>query len=154
MEETILSKIKDEHSSILSQMQAVEDCADLRRKKILYQDLKVKLMELMQGEHLSIYKHFREEIPKPIAKELNEISGTEHHQIKEYLQRLNLLEITNVEWPKTFVELKHLMKIHCEIEELLMFGEAKEDFSREELIEIGTEYEQFKHLSFYETPAN
>lgn len=154
MEETILSKIKDEHITILNQMQEVEDCTELPRKKMLYQHLKLKLMELMQGEHLSIYKHFREDIPKPIAQELNEISGTEHHQIKEYLQRLNLIDITHVDWPKTFVELKQLMQIHCEIEEVVMFGEAKEDFSREELIEIGTEYEQLKHIGLYESPAN
>lgn len=154
MEDTILSKIKSEHAAILKQMQAVEDCIDIIKKKALYQDLKIKLLELMQGEELSIYKHFREDILKPIARELNEISGTEHHQIKEYLQRLNLINITHHEWPKTFAELKHLMRIHCEVEELIMFGEAKEDFSREELIEIGTEYEEFKHRVFYENPAN
>lgn len=153
MEDSILSKIKYEHLAILNRMQDVEECMDLERKRVLYHDLKIMLLELMQGEDLSIYKHFREDIPKPIARELIEISGSEHHQIKEYLQRLNLMDITHVDWPKTFTELKHLMRIHCEVEEHMMFGEAKEDFSREELIEIGTEYEQNKHNSLYESSA-
>ena len=43
---------------------------------------------------------------------------------------------------KTF---KDAVLKHCHDEENEMFAEAKEDFSREELVEIAAEFEEAKH---------
>lgn len=144
MEETILSKIKDEHLTIKAKLSAVESCLSPGKKLELYHQLKKALVRHLTGEEHTIYKHFREEILKPVAQELIHMTDYEHHQMKEYLQRLNLLQVTNPAWIETFNDLKELVELHCKISEQLMFTEAKEDFSREELIAIGTEYEQQK----------
>lgn len=145
MEETILTKIHDEHSLIMSHIQMIEACRDFAEKNNLYQHLKSEIMEHLTGLEKSIYRHLSEDIRKESAREIADKSHQEHHQIKEYLQRLNLLNIDNQEWPRTFSELKHLLQIHCDMEEMLLFNEAKEDFSRQELVDIGNEYENSKH---------
>lgn len=145
MEETILTKIHDEHSLIMSHIKLVEDCQDIQEKHGLYKQLKAELLEHLTGLEKSIYRHLREDVLKESAREISDLSHQEHHQMKEYLQRLNLLSIENQEWPRTFCELKHLVQMHCDMEEMIMFNEAKEDFSREELIEFASEYENSKH---------
>lgn len=145
MEDTILTKIHDEHSLIMSHIQLIEECRDFAEKNNLYQQLKNELMEHLTGLEKSIYRHLKEDIQKESARIIIDQSHLEHHQMREYLQRLNLLNINNQEWPRTFLELKHLFQMHCDMEEMIMFNEAKEDFSRDELVEIGNEYENSKH---------
>ena len=145
MEETILTKIKSEHRVLLDNLKKIASCQNLQDKEKLYHQVKKDLVLHLSSEDLSIYKHFREDIPTSRAKEIAEINNREQHLMKDYLQRLNLLKITSRDWPKNFQELISIIERHCQISEDLMFNEAKEDFSKEELVEIGTEYEQSKN---------
>lgn len=144
MEESILSIIRNEHADIMNHMMLVEASSDVKLKNALYSSLKSKLVEHMEGEEYSIYNRFREDVPNNTAQKLIKASDTEHHQIKEYLQRLNLLDINGKEWPRVFSEFKEFVKKHCQNEEKEMFSEAKEDFSLEELVEIVGDFENNK----------
>lgn len=98
------------------------------------------------GEENSIYKHLVEEVAVAKAFELTTLSNKEHHQIKEYLQTLNLLRMDTKEWSYTFHQMKLFVQKHCVQEEQEMFNEVKEDFSKEELVEIASEFLEARHL--------
>ena len=83
----------------------------------------------------------------PTSEIVVQSSDREHHEIKEYIQRLNLINFGSNDWLDVFKSFKDIVIRHCDDEEVTMFAEAKEDFSREELIEIATEFEEAKHQS-------
>lgn len=128
-------------------MDKVESSQDYFRRLELFNRVKTQLIEHMMGEERTIYTRFRHDIQEPQTEQLVELSDREHHQIKEYLQRLNLINFGSNDWIDMYKEFRDTVKKHCQDEEVYMFAEAKEDFSREELVEIANEYEEAKHHS-------
>ncbi len=144
MEETILTKLHSEHLEIQHDLDLILRTEDESVKQELFRQVKRKLVQHMQGEDFSIYKHFKEDIKGGENLHFVHTSDSEHHCIKEYLQRLTLLDIKSQGWKDSITELARIVKDHVIDEEDEMFTEAKEDFSEEELIEIGTEFEELK----------
>lgn len=147
MQETILTKIHNEHQELYELLDQVESSQDYFRRLELFNRVKSQLVEHMTGEERTIYTRFRHDIQEPKADRLVQLSDREHHQIKEYLQRLNLINFGSNDWLDVFKSFKDTVKKHCNDEEVYMFEEAKEDFSKEELVEIATEFEEAKHHS-------
>jgi hypothetical protein len=145
MEETILTKIQEEHQELFDLLDKIEKSQDYFRRLELFNRVKSTLIEHMNGEERTIYNRFRHDIQVPQAEKLVQSSDREHHQIKEYLQRLNLINFGSLDWIEMFKTFKDAVQKHCHDEENEMFAEAKEDFSREELVEIAAEFEEAKH---------
>ncbi len=145
MEETILTKIQDEHQELYDLLDQVEGSQDYFRRLELFNRVKSLLVEHMYGEEKTIYARFRQDIQEPQVEQLVELSDREHHQIKEFLQRLNLINFGSNDWIDVFKFFKDSVKKHCHDEEIDMFAEAKDDFSKDELVEIAYEFEEAKH---------
>ena len=147
MEETILTKLHSEHLDIEHDLDLIIRTQNESVKQELFAQVKRKLVEHMEGEENSIYRHFREDIKDGRNLHFVLTSDSEHHSIKEYLQRLTLLDIKSERWQESLKELARIIKEHVADEEDEMFAEAKEDFSKEELIQFGTEFENLKSHS-------
>lgn len=148
MEDTILTKIQEEHKELNELLDQVENSRDYFRRLELFNRVKIQLVAHMAGEEKTIYTRFSHDIKAPTSEKLVQISEREHHEIKEYLQRLNLINFGSTDWLGVFKLFKDTVKRHCDEEEVSMFSEAKEEFSREELIEIASEFEQAKYHTF------
>lgn len=142
-----MTKIRDEHKELNDLLDQVENSQDYFRRLELFNRVKAQLVAHMAGEERTIYTRFRHDVKAPATEKLVQVSDREHHEIKEFIQRLNLINFGSPQWIEVFKSFKETVKRHCEEEEESMFAEAKEDFSREELIEIATEFEQAKHHS-------
>lgn len=147
MEETILTKLHSEHKEIGHGLDLILRTENESVKQELFRQVKEKLVQHMQGEDLSIYRHFREVIPDGHNLHFVLTNDSEHHLIKEYLQRLTLLDVKSERWKESLEELARIIKSHAEDEEDEMFTEAREGFSKDELIQIGTEFEEMKSRS-------
>lgn len=147
MEETILTKIREEHEEMNHLLNQVENSKDYFQRLELFNKVKSILVAHMTAEEKTIYKRFRHDVQAPASKELARLSDREHHEIKEYIQRLNLINFGSNDWLAVFKSFKETVKRHGDDEELNMFAEAKEDFSREELIEIAADFEEAKSHS-------
>lgn len=147
MEENILTKIQNEHHELFDLLAKVESSQDYFRRLELFNQIKSQLVDHMIGEEKSIYTRFRTDIKEPQTEQLVQSSDREHHQIKEYLQRLNLINFGSKNWLDMFKLFQDVVKKHCEDEEKQMFAEAKEDFTREELLEIAAEFEEAKQVT-------
>lgn len=145
MKETILAKIQNEHHELLGLLEKVESSQDYFRRLELFNKVKSLLVDHMVDEEQSIYTKFRNDVKEPQTEKLVQSSDREHHQIKEYLQRLNLINFGRKNWLDMFKLFKETIKKHCEDEKKRILAEAKEDFSKEELLKIAGEFEEAKH---------
>ncbi len=145
MEESILGRLKQEHQEIMHDLEQTQKTPRPADKLTLFANVKKKLVDHMNGEDLSIYRHFLDDFMTHDYDRLVHTSESEHHQIKEILQRLSLIDIHHQRWEQWFSELVKLVKEHCQEEEEEMFSEAKETFSHEELAHFTHEFEEGKH---------
>lgn len=145
MPETILAKLRQEHREIQNILERIEANNNTERKKELFDEVKSLLVPHMEGEEKTIYAHLRNDVQDETAEAIAEEADFEHHEIRDCMQRLTLLEIDNENWMKEFHSFKEHVNQHVREEETELFDEAKEDFSREELVFFAEEFEEAKH---------
>lgn len=150
MSDSILNTLREEHRHVDEVMNQIEGATDVVRKKELYLQMKEELILHMEGEEKTIYAHLIEDVHDEEAEEVAQHAEDEHHQVKKLLSKLDNIGIESDEWDSTFRQLKDSIRKHVEEEESALFAEAKEDFSKEELVEFGDEFEEAKqHVQPY-----
>lgn len=128
MEINVLDNIREEHVLLLDEMRLVSKAeGEIRRE--LFDHIKESLVKHLEA--------VEEVITNRLQKDVN---PEEHHELKEYLQRLTLMHSDNQDWIEMFKEFQRAAIQLFEDEEKKLFDELKEDYSRDELIEIGTDY--------------
>lgn len=150
MSESILNTLRAEHRQTKSILNKISECSDVVRKKELYLQLKEGLIPHMEGEERTIYAHLLEDVHDEEAEEVAQHAEDEHQEVKELLAKLDNTGIESEEWNTTFEQLKKCVFKHVAEEESDLFAEAKEDFSKAELIEFDEEFAEAKqHISPY-----
>lgn len=141
MELTVLDIIREEHKSIMDLLHLIDE-AEGDLKKAAFKDLQNELVRHLWAEEKAVYSRLKKEVQTASANEIFNDSHGGHHELKEYLQRLNLIDIRTEAWKQMFRDFTTVVIRHCTEEEGLLFKEMKEDYSREELIEINSEYQE------------
>lgn len=150
MADNILGKLKDEHREIQIMLLKIERCKDPQKKLECYDEMKKVLIPHMEGEEQTIYAKIRAEIQDKEAIDMADDADYEHQEIKEMLTMLDETDINHPDWNALFMDLKESLQIHVDEEEELLFNEAKEDFSRDELEKIVYDFEEAKsHASYH-----
>ena len=150
MSESILITLRQEHRQAAATIEQIQLCKDVVRKKELYLQLRDQLIPHMEGEERTIYAHLMEDVHDEEAEEVAQLAESDHQEIKDLFSKLDNMGIENEKWDSTFKSLKERVSKHVEEEESALFAEAKADFSKEELIELGDEFEEAKlHISPY-----
>ncbi len=144
MSESILKTLREEHRRIERIMLQIESTHDIVRKKELYLLLKDELIPHMEGEEKTIYAQLIEDVRGEEAEEVAQIAKAEHQEIKALLAQLDNLGIENEKWNAIYNEVEEAVRKHVEEEETEVFAEAKDDFTREELIDMGDEFIEAK----------
>lgn len=145
MHDSILHTLHDEHEQLFLLLEQIELSPNLGQRLHLFDEMKKELVPHLRGEELTIYEKLRHEIGDEKAMKLSRTSDIEHHHIRDYLQKLNLLVPESDAWLDTFKEFRRFTEKHCRDEESELFPFAKEDFSEVELEEIAYEFEEAKH---------
>lgn len=150
MSESILNTLREEHRHVDEIFAQIEATKDVVRKKELYLQMKEELIPHMEGEEATLYAHLIEDVHDEEAEEVAQHAEDEHAEVKQLLSKLDNIGIESDEWDSTFRSLKEAVRKHVEEEESALFAEAKEDFSKQELIEFGDEFEEAKqHIQPY-----
>lgn len=147
MEETILNKLKEEHQELQMLLLKVERCKDQHKKYTYYQELKDALIPHMEGEEQTLYAHLKNDVPREEAHEVADLADYEHREVKDMLEMLDQMIFNSKEWNELFGDLIENLRLHFEEEETDLFAEAREDFSREELVDFVSEFEEAKEHS-------
>jgi hypothetical protein len=144
MHESILRTLSDEHAHLFLLLREIENAVTPPQRTGLFEAMKEEIIPHMRGEELTIYEKLRSEIADEKALELAVTSDVDHHHIRDYLQKLNLLEIDSPEWMDVYKEFRSFTERHCLNEEKDLFPTAKEDFSEFELEEFAFDFEEAK----------
>jgi iron-sulfur cluster repair protein YtfE (RIC family) len=144
MSETIIVKIKESHQIIRKLFEETENEKNIEIKKDLYLQLKSELNAHMESEERTIYKHLTEDVGDEEAENIAHDAFDEHEQIRETIEELDKHTIENPRWKKMFENLKNEFIDHQLKEEISLFAEVREEFSKQELIEFGEEFEEVK----------
>ena len=144
MSESILNTLRHEHRQADELMVKIEHARDIAFKKEIYLRLKNELILHMEGEEATLYAHLIEDVRDEEAEEVALHAEDEHQEIKDLLSRLDNIGIEDEDWDTTFKKLHSCIRQHVEEEESDLFAEAKQDFSKEELVEFGDEFEDAK----------
>lgn len=145
MHDSILNTLSDEHEHLFQLMRDVENAPTIYQRSEFYNQVKNEIVPHMRGEELTIYEKLRHDIADKKALELAHSSDHDHHMIREYMQKMELLHLESDEWMNTFKEFRRFTEDHCRNEEKELFPTAKDDFSETELEEIAYEFEEAKH---------
>lgn len=150
MEETILNMLREEHQQINILMSKIERSRDSALKHETYDELKEALLSHMEGEEQTLYAKLRTDVHDEGAAEIANNADYEHQEIKDLIKMLDEQETGSEDWNELFRDLKESIQSHVQFEETQLFSEMKEDFSRDELVNIGTQFEEAKqHASFH-----
>lgn len=150
MSESILKTLKEEHQKLLKFYDQITNSKDVVQKKDLYLQMKELLIYHLEAEEKTIYAHLIEDVQDEDAEEIALNSVETHQKIKDQLLRIDNIGIESDEWDSTFRQMGSTLLGHIEEEENSLFAEAKEDFTREELLELGDEFEDAKlHINPY-----
>lgn len=144
MDETILQKLRDEHSEIKVILNKLER-ARAGLKQEVFDELKAVLLPHMEGEEETLYLHLRIDAASEKAASLANEADFAHQELKDLIHMMDGSEVGSEEWDSLFQEFKECLLSHVEEEETKLFNEVKDDFSREELILFRTEYEEAKY---------
>jgi len=144
MSESILNNLRDDHRNISMLIEQIQVERDVAQKKDLYLQFKTACLLHMEAEELTIYNHLIEDVYEDEAEETAQHCTQDHFQIKQIITYLDNLSIENPEWDMTFQSLKEKIETHIEEEETTLFEEVKQDFSRDELLDFGEEFEDTK----------
>lgn len=128
MVEKVLENIKTDHEKIMKILNELEISDDAKRVEVLFKSLKKEMIDNMNKEEKCIYEK--------IKKENDLKQKDEHHLIKNFLQRLNLIRIDNNQWKKFFLELKLFFEGHALNEQKAITKIVKNKISIKELKEI------------------
>lgn len=144
MSESILNNLRDDHHQIDIFMDKIQNEKDIVQKKDIYLQFKNTLLLHMEAEERTIYLHLMDDVYDDSAEKTAQKGIQEHFQIKQVLTYLDNLTIENPEWSMTFNSLREKIEQHIEEEETRFFAEIKQDFSRDELLDFGEEFEDTK----------
>lgn len=144
MTESILSTLRQEHQHAAGLIRQIEGTKDVAQKKDLYLQLKEELILHMEGEEKTLYAHLLEDVLDEEAEEVALNAEDEHQGLKNLLAKIDNISIESEEWDRTFKKLHQAVDTHVADEESALFAEAKQDFTKEELIEFDEEFTEAK----------
>jgi hemerythrin superfamily protein len=107
----LLIKLKQDHERIFRKMDALVAVTPERRRE-MFKELQQLLVGHMLSEEECIYTH----VTHP---------GHNHHEIKDLLQRLNLLA-NGSNWYETYRYFRNAVIVHCKAEEADLFLKVAE----------------------------
>ena len=139
MQQNVLSKIAEEHFKLKQLMKTVSETKNSQEKLWAFNVLKHEIIEHMAGEEQSIYLHIQK---------LNLDRTYDHHELKECLQRLNLIKINHHSWDVVYASFCQAVEDHCEDEEENLFKAVTNNFDTDLLMTMEKEYNLGRLLSF------
>ena len=142
--EGILQDLHNDHSEVNSLMDRIMESRDSAERTTLFDEMKTKLLVHAHAEQEVLYRPLEAsqgEASRSFAHE-----GTNEHQILEnHLQKMSGTgDPLSEEWTAELKVLQDLIEHHVDEEESTGFSCARNDFSKEELEEMGQRFQQRK----------
>jgi hypothetical protein len=140
MNDIIINKLMQEHRQVEGLLDQIAATTEPMQKSVLFLDLKQALIPHLEGEEETFYFRLQDQ-------QLRERALEEHLKIKDYLHKLDAPEIESEEWDELFQELQLSIRLHVAEEESELFSQARQEFTRDEMIQIADDFDHAKSNS-------
>ena len=142
--EGILQDLYDDHDEAASLLEAIVDSEDQWERNHLFEEMKVKLLTHSDAEDEVLYRRLkvsRHEASRKFAQE----GEREHQLVEQQLQRMSAVDDKMTDaWTAQLTELQKLVDHHVDEEESTGFRCARDEFDKDELETMGTEFQRRK----------
>jgi hemerythrin-like domain-containing protein len=144
MAEGILQDLHNDHEEVSSLIEQIEESDSAQDRALLFQEMKTKLLAHSKAEEEVLYRRLengKEEESRSFAFE-----GTNEHQHVE--QQLKLMagskDVMGEQWTAQVNVLRELIEHHVEEEEGTGFGCARDEFGKDVLERMASEFQSRK----------
>ena len=142
--EGILQDLHDDHEEVASLLEAIPDSDDQFERNSLFQQMRAKLLTHSHAEDEVLYRRLkasRHEASRKFAEE----GEHEHRLVEQQLQKMLAAEDKMTDaWMAQLTELQKLVDHHVDEEESTGFSCARDEFDKDELETMGTEFQRRK----------
>ena len=142
--EGILQDLHDDHEEVASLLEAIPDSDDQFERNSLFQQMRAKLLTHSHAEDEVLYRRLkasRHEASRKFAQE----GEREHRLVEQQLQKMLAAENKMTDaWMAQLTELQKLVDHHVDEEESTGFSCARDEFDKDELETMGTEFQRRK----------
>jgi hemerythrin-like domain-containing protein len=142
--EGILQDLYDDHDEAASLLEAIVDSEDQWERNHLFEEMKVKLLTHSDAEDEVLYRRLkvsRHEASRKFAQE----GEREHQLVQQQLQKMSVAgDKMSDAWTEQLTELQKLVDNHIDQEESIGFSCARDEFDKDELETMGTEFRRRK----------
>jgi hemerythrin-like domain-containing protein len=142
--EGILQDLHDDHEEVASLLEAITDSEDQFERNSLFQEMRAKLLTHSHAEDEVLYsrlKKSRHETSRKFAQE----GEREHQLVEQQLQKMLAADDKMSDtWMAQLTELQKLVDHHVDEEESTGFSCARDEFDKDELETMGTEFQRRK----------
>ncbi len=150
----IYNYLKKDHRLVADLMeQLLADKNPANRQK-LFAQIKQELALHADTEEATFYKAVENATRSKQVEEKMEHADEEHDEIREYLAKLESLDIASEEWMEQFGEFKHAVEHHVEEEEGEIFEKAKKYLSDKQAKDLAAEMDALKKKALGGMPGN
>ena len=142
--EGILQDLHDDHEEVASLLEAITHSDDQFERNSLFQQMRAKLLTHSHAEDEVLYRRLkasRHEASRKFAEE----GEREHQLVEQQLQKMLAAENKMTDaWMAQLTELQKLVDHHVDEEESTGFSCARDEFDKDELETMGTEFQRRK----------
>ena len=142
--EGILQDLHNDHELVASLIDDIADSEDQSERNRLFQQMRAKLLTHSHAEDDVLYRRLKasqHEASRKFAQE----GEREHQLVEQQLQKMLAAEDKMGDaWMGQLIELQKLVDHHVDEEESTGFSCARDEFDKDELETMGTEFQHRK----------
>jgi hemerythrin-like domain-containing protein len=142
--EGILQDLHDDHEVVASLLEAITDSEDQFKRNSVFQEMRAKLLTHSHAEDEVLYRRLKasqHEASRKFAQE----GEREHQLVEQQLQKMLAADDKMSDtWMAQLTELQKLVDHHVDEEESTGFRLARDEFDKDELETMATEFQRRK----------
>jgi len=149
--EGILQDLHDDHNEVGSLIDAIIDAEEQSQRDRLFREMKSKLLAHSHAEQEVLYRRLEASEREASRRFANE-GASEHQLVEQQLQKMSADENKMSEqWTAHLNVLRELVDHHVDEEESTGFSCARDEFDKDELENMATQFQRRKEELIVET---
>jgi hemerythrin superfamily protein len=140
----IYNYLKKDHRLVADLMEQVVASKNVSQRETLFEKIKEELTLHADTEEVTFYKAVEEATRSKNVQEKMEHADEEHAEIREFLEKLSSMPVSDAKWMEQFGEFKHAVTHHVEEEEGEIFEKARQYLSKGEAVQLAREMDALK----------
>jgi hemerythrin superfamily protein len=139
--EGILHDLHADHAAVALLIDDIADSNDASERNRLFQEMRSKLLTHSHAEEQVLYRRLAAS-QREASRDFAQKGKSEHQLVEQQLQKMSATDDKMSEtWTEQLTQLQKLIDDHVDVEESTGFNCARDEFDRQELESMGTQFQ-------------